>query len=119
MCPETHTTTRPGSRKKPSRRHPDRQSGRPASDSNHNSSSVSGRLREVMAHHSWWVSLALVAITAIAYAPVRSLPFLGGDDQLYITGNDFVRNGLTWHALKWAVTTATSPYWHPLTWVSH
>jgi protein O-mannosyl-transferase len=38
---------------------------------------------------------------------------------LYVTDNPHVRSGLTSDSIKWALTTITAPYWHPLTWLSH
>jgi protein O-mannosyl-transferase len=67
--------------------------------------------------------LALAAVlalaTAWAYAPIASNGFLTHDDQVYVTQNPVVQEGLTWHGVKWAFTSTEAANWHPLTWLSH
>jgi len=63
--------------------------------------------------------VALAAMTLIVFYPTRDAGFLKWDDQLYVTANSHVLGGLTWQGVWWALTTAHSPYWHPLTWLSH
>jgi len=65
------------------------------------------------------ISLALIAITLIVYAPVRHYGFLTWDDTLYVTENPDVLRGLTWHGVGWAFTTGYAWNWHPLTLLSH
>ena len=62
---------------------------------------------------------ALVGITLYVYLPVRNFDFVNWDDQLYLTENPNVQAGLNWRNLVWALTTTHSPYWHPLTWLTH
>jgi Flp pilus assembly protein TadD len=64
------------------------------------------------------ISLALAALTAIVYAPVRAFGLVNWDDPSYITDNPIVRGGLTPSSALWALTTTHSPYWHPMTWLS-
>ena len=64
------------------------------------------------------ISLALAALTAIVYAPVRTFELVNWDDPSYVTDNPIVRGGLTWSSARWALTTTHSPYWHPMTWLS-
>ncbi|HEV8234655.1 MAG TPA: tetratricopeptide repeat protein, partial [Gemmatimonadaceae bacterium] len=45
--------------------------------------------------------------------------FVNWDDQQYLTENSNVQAGLSWSNVVWAFTTTHSPYWHPLTWLSH
>ncbi len=66
-----------------------------------------------------WIAIGLVALTAIVFAPVRQFSFVNWDDQSYITENPNIGEGLTWHSVRWALTTGYSPYWHPMTWLSH
>ena len=63
--------------------------------------------------------VALAAMTLVVFSPTLDAGFLKWDDQLYVTANTHVLAGLTWQGLWWALTTAHSPYWHPLTWLSH
>jgi tetratricopeptide (TPR) repeat protein len=67
-----------------------------------------------------WAAAALLAVAVMAlYAPVASHEFLHWDDQLYVTDNPIVRQGLTWSGLRWAFEGFHVGNWHPLTWVSH
>ena len=63
--------------------------------------------------------MALVAATAIVYAPVRHHEFVNLDDPQYVTGNPWVARGLSGPGLRWAFTTGHAGNWHPLTWLSH
>ncbi len=65
------------------------------------------------------LSLLLAAATVALYAPVRSHPFFNMDDQLYVSQNAHVQNGLSWKTAKWAFTSVEAYNWHPLTWLSH
>src|SRR5437870_9833707 len=66
-----------------------------------------------------WLMMLLVAITLIAFAPVRYCGFINFDDKDYVTENPQVMSGLTWNGVLWAITTGHAANWHPLTWVSH
>jgi tetratricopeptide (TPR) repeat protein len=65
------------------------------------------------------LSLLLLAITVAVYWQVRGHDFITYDDNLYITGNEQVKGGLTVDGIVWAFTTGHSANWHPLTWFSH
>ncbi|MEX0716407.1 MAG: tetratricopeptide repeat protein [Planctomycetaceae bacterium] len=62
------------------------------------------------------VSVALVILAADVYATqVWSFDFLVMDDDIQITDNWYVRQGLTWDSVRWALaSTETSATWHPL-----
>ena len=66
-----------------------------------------------------WISLALIFINLVVYAPVRNYDFLNYDDPDYVTENPHVTAGLTWNGIWWALTTDHAANWHPLTWFSH
>ncbi len=66
-----------------------------------------------------WICLALTALNLFIYAPVRSFEFVNWDDPSYITENAMVMKGLSSETFRWAITTARSPYWHPVTWLTH
>jgi Flp pilus assembly protein TadD len=55
----------------------------------------------------------------IVYAQARHFQFVNWDDPLYVTQNATVIGGLSWHSVWWALTRGDSPYWHPVTWLSH
>jgi tetratricopeptide (TPR) repeat protein len=66
-----------------------------------------------------WIGLGLIAIVIFIYAPVRQYQFVYFDDQVYVSQNPRVADGLTWQGLAWAFTTRESGNWFPLTWLSH
>lgn len=67
---------------------------------------------------TWWLAAALALLTIAVYAAVAHFEFVTWDDGNYVR-IDPVTSGLTWRGVAWAFTTATEPYWHPLTWLSH
>jgi len=64
------------------------------------------------------IALALIVLTLLVYARVRSHEFLTYDDNAYITANGTVRQGLTMEGLRWAMTSFAFN-WHPVTWLTH
>jgi hypothetical protein len=64
------------------------------------------------------ISALLMTMVTIVYWKVGYYPFVNFDDDVYITDNLMVLNGLTWDGITWAFR-AIYPNWHPLTWVSH
>ncbi len=64
-------------------------------------------------------SLILIILSIALYYPVRSHPFVNYDDNVYVTENLHVQNGLTWDTVTWAFTSYDAGNWHPLTWLSH
>ncbi len=65
------------------------------------------------------IGLLLALITLLAYWPAARNGFINYDDQVYVTDNHIVQNGLTWAGVKWAFTTGHASNWHPVTWLSH
>jgi hypothetical protein len=65
------------------------------------------------------LGLFLAALTLALYGRVGGYPFIGYDDQFYVTQNEHVKAGLTWDTLTWAITATEESNWHPLTWFSH
>lgn len=66
------------------------------------------------------ITLFLVASTLVVYKSVKDNDFINFDDDMYVTENDRVQNGLNWQNVVWAFksTTEASNY-HPMTWLSH
>ena len=64
-------------------------------------------------------ALLLIASTLIVYQPIKDYQFINYDDNLYVTNNSWVKQGLTWANLAWALTALEAAFWHPLTWWSH
>jgi len=79
--------------------------------------------------HLWrWkilICLMLAAATTAVYLPVRHFEFINFDDDLFVTENPHIRNGLNWEAVGWSfeaglVHTSTHvDYWRPLSFLSH
>jgi protein O-mannosyl-transferase len=65
------------------------------------------------------VSLAIVSLNVIIYAPSLNYDFLHYDDPIYVSENIEVARGLTEQGVLWAFTTGRAANWHPLTWLSH
>ncbi len=61
----------------------------------------------------------LIVLCFAVYYPARNHPFVNYDDNLYVTDNLHVQDGLTWDTVTWSLTTYEAGNWHPLTWMSH
>jgi protein O-mannosyl-transferase len=66
-----------------------------------------------------FLGLALALGTLALYWPATTHDFLNYDDNLYVTDNPQVREGLTFAGLRWACVSLHAANWHPLTWLSH
>jgi hypothetical protein len=64
------------------------------------------------------IALWLFVVTVAVFLPARGFHFIALDDPQYVSANPMVLNGLSSQGIRWAFT-ATSFYWHPLTWMSH
>lgn len=67
----------------------------------------------------WPIALLLLAVTLIAYWPIRLNDYVGYDDVEYVLENGHVSAGLTLAGIRWALTTTSDANWFPLTWISH
>jgi tetratricopeptide (TPR) repeat protein len=63
------------------------------------------------------VLVAMLAIGLYSRAPANG--FVGFDDDVYVTDNPNLRDGLTPAAIRYAFTTADASNWHPVTWLSY
>ena len=68
-----------------------------------------------------WVCVLLAVVTFAVYWQVVNHDFIDFDDDLYVTRNLYVRDGLTLKGIHWAFSfkDKEKTYWHPLTWLSH
>jgi hypothetical protein len=72
-----------------------------------------------------FVSLTLVITTVIVYLPVRHYGFVNLDDNVFVTENPNLQDGLTWRSVRWAFTAGlihhdpNADYWRPLSFLSH
>jgi hypothetical protein len=65
------------------------------------------------------ICVLLAASILLIYGQVIHHEFVNYDDDLYVTKNVHVQNGLTWGGIKWAFSLNEVVYLHPLTWLSH
>ena len=72
-----------------------------------------------MTRRDWIVCLSLAAVTLALYWRTTGYPFISYDDDVYVTENPHVQQGLTPSSIAWAFTTGHGANWHPLTWLSH
>jgi len=66
-----------------------------------------------------FIAPLLALITVALYWPVLGDAFLNYDDELYVTLNAQVRNGLSWEGLNWGLRNTVASNWHPITLWSH
>jgi protein O-mannosyl-transferase len=67
----------------------------------------------------WLMAGLLVLMTIAVYWPATSNDFVNFDDEVYVTLNVHVQNGLTWDSIKWGALNPVAVNWHPLTVWSH
>ena len=65
------------------------------------------------------VAMLLIAATLLVYAPLRNHQFLHYDDDVYVTDDVRIQQGLTWDNLLWALTAIEEGLWKPVTLYSH
>ncbi|MFH1371265.1 MAG: tetratricopeptide repeat protein [Planctomycetota bacterium] len=65
------------------------------------------------------VCVFLAVATFVAFEGVRHNEFINYDDDLYVTDNPRVQEGLNFESVAWAFTSGHASNWHPLTWISH
>ena len=67
----------------------------------------------------WLMAVLLVLVTVALYWPTTRQDFVNYDDDVYVTENLHVQNGLTLENIKWAFVNPVGANWHPLTILSH
>jgi Flp pilus assembly protein TadD len=65
------------------------------------------------------ICIFLAIATLAAFWQVQHNDFISYDDEVYVTENPYVKNGLTWKNIGWALTATVATNWHPITWLSH
>jgi len=65
------------------------------------------------------ISLALTLLNLAIFWPTLGYPFINMDDNIYVTENEYVIEGVSWRGLKTALVSTEIGHWHPLTWLSH
>lgn len=66
------------------------------------------------------ICIVLFVFVVAVFLPTLRNGFVNLDDDVYVTANSHIRQGLTWATLEWSFySTEHGIYWHPLTWLSH
>jgi len=65
------------------------------------------------------ICISVSVVIFVVYWQVQHYDLISLDDIDYISGNPYVKAGLTWESLSWAMKDVHTGYWHPLTWVTH
>ncbi len=66
-----------------------------------------------------FICALLSVATLAAYWPVTGCAFLNYDDNVFVTQNPRVSDGLSWASVVWAFRTVLGGNWQPVTWLSH
>jgi len=61
----------------------------------------------------------LLGLIVWAFLPAIQNGFINYDDELYVTANRQVQQGLTGEGIAWAFRSTETGNWHPVTWLSH
>lgn len=61
----------------------------------------------------------MVLCILFVYRDVGKCEFIGFDDDLYVSENVYVQQGLTLSGVKWAFTAQHASTWQPLVWLSY
>lgn len=64
------------------------------------------------------IYVLLAVITFAVFSRLTQFDFVNIDDDIYVTGNVHLQNGISLNGLCWAFTTTYAEFWHPLTWLS-
>jgi Flp pilus assembly protein TadD len=62
-----------------------------------------------------FICLLLAGVTLAIYWPVRHYGIVYFDDPLFMTKNQEINSGLTWHSFWWALSGILVANWHPVT----
>lgn len=74
-------------------------------------------LAPATANAPWWTP-AVFLLAVLPFLPALGGAFLTFDDDVYVTANPMVRDGLSARGLAWALRSFETGNWHPLTWAS-
>jgi Tfp pilus assembly protein PilF len=70
-------------------------------------------------HRERLIYPALFLITTAVFWPLERCQFTNYDDNVYVTANAHVQQGLTWGGVRWAFQSTVAGNWHPVTCLSH
>ena len=66
----------------------------------------------------WVAVLLLILATTITYFPVKDSEFIDLDDDVYVTDNPWIQQGLNLQSISWAMTSLREGVCNPMTWIS-
>ncbi len=64
------------------------------------------------------VCILLAVCVFLVFGQVGKFNFIRYDDELYVTNNPHIADGVSIRGMTWALTTFAGGNWHPLTWFS-
>lgn len=76
-------------------------------------------LARVIREPTTGIVVGLVLAVFIVFGGALRSDFVRFDDDVYVTENPHVRDGLSWKGFIWAFTGRYESNWIPLTWLSH
>ncbi len=65
------------------------------------------------------VGLSFLFLIIFCYWPIYHAEFINFDDFLYVTHNEYVKEGLAAKSITWAFSSFDLSNWHPVTMMSH
>jgi protein O-mannosyl-transferase len=65
------------------------------------------------------ICILLFGLVVWTFLPAIHNEFINYDDNLYVTANGHVQQGLSLSNVEWAFGSVDASNWHPLTWLSH
>jgi Flp pilus assembly protein TadD len=80
---------------------------------------VSAPVLDGLRFRVWPMAALLALVTIVLYWPAMRCDFVNYDDDVFVTSNIHVQNGLTFENVKWAFINPVAANWHPLTMLSH
>ena len=92
---------------------------KPATESEPAPTEASASVADRPCFSAWLLALLLALMTIATYWPATHHDFVNYDDNIYVTSNVHVQNGLTVESIKWAFLNPVSANWHPVTMLSH
>jgi tetratricopeptide (TPR) repeat protein len=69
--------------------------------------------------YKYFIIVFLIVFSLIAFGRILGNDFVNFDDEIYITKNQHVQEGINSQTIKWAFASVVSSNWHPLTLLSH
>jgi len=68
---------------------------------------------------SFFACLIITLLILSVYGQVYNFDFINFDDDIYVTKNKSVNEGISLRSVIWAFTSFHAANWHPLSWISH